>query len=154
MLAGGLSMLAAPMQIAHAADYVIDAGHTFVQFRIQYPGYSWFYGRFNKFSGTFSDDAANPTSNSIEMTIDTASVDTNHAKRDKHLRSSDFLDVEKFPQARFVSTAYEGSAEAGTMIGKLTLNGVTKPVKIAIKKLGEGKDPWGGYRRVLSVQQG
>ena len=146
LLAGSLGLGAATMPVAHAADYTIDAGHTFVHFRIQHLGYSWLYGRFNKFSGSFSYDAANPITNSINMTIDTASVDTNHAKRDKHLRGSDFLDVEKFPTARFISSGYKGTAEGGMMSGTLTLNGVTKPIKIAIKKLGEGKDPWGGYR--------
>ena len=76
------------------------------------------------------------------MTIGTASVDTNHAKRDKHLLGSDFLDVEKFPTARFVSSGSEGTAEGGTLM----LNGVMKPLRLTIKKRSEGKDPWGGYR--------
>ena len=63
-----------------------------------------------------------------------------------NLRSSDFLDVKKFPTARFVSTGYEGDANGGTMHGNLTLMGITKPIAIAVKKVGEGDDPWGGYR--------
>ena len=80
------------------------------------------------------------------MSIDPASVDTNHAERDKHLRNPDFLDVEKYPDAGFESTKYTGDAESGTLEGMLTLHGVTKPISIELRKLGEGKDPWGGYR--------
>ena len=86
-------------------------------------------GASTSFSGSFSYDAANPTTNSIDMTIGTASVDTNHAKRDKHLLGSDFLDVEKFPTARFVSSGSEGTAEGGTLM----LNGVMKPLRLTIK---------------------
>ena len=80
------------------------------------------------------------------VVIETASIDTGHAERDKHLRSPDFLDVKKFPTASFVSTGYEGDADGGTMKGNLTLMGVTKPIAMAVKKVGEGDDPWGGYR--------
>ena len=144
-LAAALSLPA----LAPAADYVIDTekAHAFIQFRIQHLGYSWLYGRFNDFEGTFSYDAQNPAGNKVAVTIDTASIDSNHAERDKHLRSDDFLDVAKFPQARFVSTKYEdkGNGKA-TLTGELTLHGVTRPVVIDVERIGEGKDPWGGYR--------
>ena len=81
------------------------------------------------------------------MTIETASIDSNHAERDKHLRDEEFLYVSKYPEAKFVSTSYEPQgAEAGTLTGNLTLRGVTKPVTIVVTKIGEGPDPWGGYR--------
>ena len=131
---------------APAADYTIDAAHSFIEFRIQHLGYSWLYGRFNRISGEFSHDPANPSANAISMSIDPASVDTNHAERDKHLRDSDFLDVEKYPDAGFESTKYTGDANRGTLEGMLTLHGVTKPIAIELEKLGEGSDPWGGYR--------
>ncbi len=129
---------------AQAADYAIDKKgmHASVKFRVQHLGYSWLYGRFNNFDGTFSYDEAEPKSAKVSVTIDTSSVDSNHAERDKHLRSPDFLDVEMFPEAKFVSTAFDGT----TLTGNLTLHGVTKPVEIAVEKIGEGKDPWGGYR--------
>jgi len=133
-----------------AADYVIDTknAHAFVQFRVQHLGYSWLYGRFNEFSGKFSYDEAAPEKASIEVSIKTSSVDSNHAERDKHLRSKDFLDVDKFPQATFVSTSYTpGENGKGVLKGKLTLHGVTKTVNIAVESIGAGEDPWGGYRR-------
>ena len=129
-----------------AADYEIDSAHSFVEFRIKHLGYSWLYGRFNRISGRFSHDPADPEANAISVSIDPASVDTNHAERDKHLRSSDFLDVAKYPDAMFESTSYTGDAQSGTLEGMLTLHGVSKPISIRLEKLGEGKDPWGGYR--------
>ena len=132
--------------ISHAADYDIDTAHSFVEFRIKHLGYSWLYGRFNRFSGHFSYDADNPQASAISVSIDPASVDTNHAERDKHLRGTDFLDVTKYPDATFESTKYTGDAKSGTLEGMLALHGVTRPISIQLEKLGEGRDPWGGYR--------
>ena len=79
--------------------------------------------------------------------INTASLDSNHAERDKHLRGPDFLNTSKNPTSTFESTAVKSTGEGTADItGNLTLNGVTKPVVIQAKFLGEGKDPWGGYR--------
>lgn len=127
---------------AQAADYTLDQQHKSVQFRVNHAGFSWLYGRFNDFSGSFSYDAADPKSAKVSVTIDTTSVDANHAELEKHLRSEDFLSVDKFPEAKFESTAFDGK----TLTGNLTFLGVTKPVEIAVERIGEGKDPWGGYR--------
>lgn len=133
-----------------AEDYEIDTkgAHASIQFRVQHLGYSWLYGRFNNFSGSFSYNEAAPEKAAINMTIKTSSIDSNHAERDKHLRSKDFLDVKKFPEAKFVSTRYTpGKNGKGVINGELTLRGVTKPVEIELQAIGAGKDPWGGYRR-------
>jgi polyisoprenoid-binding protein YceI len=132
-----------------AADYAIDkAGqHAFVNFKISHLGYSWLYGTFKDFDGSFSFDAAKPEDSKVNVTLNTTSVDTNHAERDKHLRSADFLNVSKNPTATFTSTSVKSTGEGKADItGDLTLNGVTKPVVIAAKFIGEGQDPWGGYR--------
>ncbi len=132
-----------------AADYVIDTkgAHASIKFRVQHLGYSWLYGRFNEFDGKFSYDEAAPEKSSIEVNIKTNSVDSNHAERDKHLRGDDFLDVDKYPQAKFISTSFtQGKDGKGTLKGNLTLHGITKPVEIAVQSIGEGEDPWGGYR--------
>ncbi|OZB30377.1 MAG: hypothetical protein B7X51_10440 [Pseudomonas sp. 34-62-33] len=134
---------------AMAADYVIDkqGQHAFVNFKISHLGYSWLYGTFKDFDGTFSYDAANPEASKVNVTLKTASVDTNHAERDKHLRSADFLNVSKHDTATFESTSVKSTGEGSADVtGNLTLNGVTKPVVIAAKFIGEGQDPWGGYR--------
>jgi polyisoprenoid-binding protein YceI len=133
-----------------AEDYVIDkeGAHAFIQFKISHLGYSWLWGRFNDFDGTFSYDEKNKAASKIAVTVKTNSVDSNHAERDKHLRGDDFLEVKKFPEATFVSTSYvEGEKGKATLKGNLTLHGVTKEVVVTIDSIGAGKDPWGGYRR-------
>lgn len=149
-LALGTALLSAGQ--AMAADYVIDkkGQHAFVNFKISHLGYSWLYGTFKDFDGSFSFDEKNPEASKVQVTMNTASVDTNHAERDKHIRSADFLNVSKNPQATFVSTAVK-STGTGTadITGNLTLNGVTQPVVIKAKLIGQGDDPWGGYRAGL-----
>lgn len=132
-----------------AADYAIDTKgqHAFVNFKISHLGYSWLWGSFKEFDGSFSFDANQPEASKVQVTLQTASVDSNHAERDKHLRSDDFLNVSKHPTATFESTSVKSTGDgAADITGNLTLNGVTKPVVIEAKFLGEGKDPWGGYR--------
>ncbi len=129
----------------YADDYTIDTEgmHASIQFRVKHLGYSWLYGRFDKFSGNFSYDEAKPEDTKVDVTIDTTSVNSNHAERDKHLSGEDFLDVAKFPEAKFVSTKYSG----GKLEGNLTLHGITKPITIDVTEIGAGDDPWGGFRR-------
>lgn len=134
---------------ALADKYVIDTkgAHASINFSIQHLGYSYLTGRFNNFSGDFTYDPKDIAASSINVTIDTTSVDSNHAERDKHLRSGDFLNVEKFPKATFVSKKIvPDDGEEFDVVGDLTLNGVTKSITIEVDKVGEGKDPWGGYR--------
>lgn len=147
LLAMSLLGLSAMMPV-HAADYVIDTekAHAFVDFRIQHLGYSWMSGRFNDFSGTFSYDADKPEASKVEVTIDAASVDTNFAERDKHLREK-FLHTDKYPQATFKSKSFKQQEDGSlVMVGDFTLHGVTKELTIPVEKVGEGDDPWGGYR--------
>ena len=146
------SVLAATLTLpglARAADYVIDTdkAHAFIQFRISHLGFSWLLGRFNDFSGTFTYDEENAAASSVEVTINTASIDSNHAERDRHLRGEDFLHTGKFPQARFVSTGYQATGAGSAILsGQLTLRGVTREIDIEVQKIGQGTDPWGGYR--------
>ena len=133
-----------------ADNYVIDTkgAHAFVQFRIQHLGYSWLYGRFNDFSGRFTYDEKDPSASNTEVVIKTASIDSNHAERDKHLRDERFLDTDQHPEARFVSTGWTETGDGkATLTGDFTLRGVTKPITIDVEHIGHGPDPWGGYRR-------
>lgn len=127
-----------------AADYVIDVKgqHAFVNFKVSHLGYSYIIGRFNDFSGKFSHDPAKPAGSSVNVTIQAKSLDTNHAERDKHLRSADFFEVDKYPVISFESTSFKD----GKLAGNLSLRGVTKPVTLDVVQVGEGDDPWGGYR--------
>jgi polyisoprenoid-binding protein YceI len=151
-LALGTALLSAGQ--AMAADYTIDkeGQHAFVNFKISHLGYSFIYGTFKDWTGTFSFDAAKPEDSKISIDLKTASVFTNHAERDKHISSKDFLDVATYPDAKFVSTAVKTTGKnadgkvTADVTGNLTLHGVTKPIVVKAVFLGEGKDPWGGYR--------
>lgn len=145
-LAVGLLAAASP---AGATEYAIDTKgqHAAINFRIKHIGFSWLTGRFDTFSGTFVHDEKDPAKSSVKVEIDTASVNSNHAERDKHLRSDDFLDVAKFPKATFESTSVKPTGDGkATITGNLTLHGVTKEVAIDAEFIGGGKDPWGGVR--------
>ncbi len=133
----------------NAAEYVIDTkgAHAFVNFKIKHLGYSWLHGRFNTFDGEFNYDAEKPNASQIIVNIDTTSLDSNHAERDKHLRGKDFLNVDKYPTATFKSTNITfNNDDSGKVTGDFTLHGVTKSITFEIDKIGEGQDPWGGYR--------
>lgn len=139
--------LAAPVS---AERYVIDTqkAHAFVQFKISHLGYSWVLGRFNEFEGSFNYDENNPSASTVSVTVNPASVDSNFAERDKHVRGKDFLKVDEFTTATFNSTGYEVTGENTALLkGDLTLRGITKPIVIDVTQIGAGKDPWGGYRR-------
>ena len=140
------SLVFAPQ--AFAANYKIDdkGQHAFVTFKVSHLGYSYIVGRFNEFSGTFFHDKNKPAESKTSVTINAQSIDTNHAERDKHLRSGDFLEVSRFPTITFKSTGYQPGGDMGKLMGDLTIKGVTRPVTIDVRHIGEGKDPWGGYR--------
>ena len=146
-IAIGISLSLTLPVLVQAASYTIDPSHSFVKFETSHLGISKLSGRFNKIVGKLMfDPAAGDGSQSVEVSIDTNSLDTNWADRDKHLRSGDFFNVEKFTNATFKSTKFSGDASGGTLTGTLTFLGVSKNIKFPITKIGEGKDPWGGYR--------
>jgi polyisoprenoid-binding protein YceI len=135
-----------------AADYVIDTAkaHASINFRIKHLGFSWLTGRFDDFSGTFTFDEANPEASKVKVVVNTDSVNSNQAERDKHLRNKDFLDTAEFPTATFESTAVKLDGDKATITGNLTLHGVTKEIAIEAVRVGGGEDPWGGYRQGFS----
>ena len=144
--AAAILFLAGP---ALAEDYVIDSEgmHANIGFKANHLGFSWLVGRFDVFTGSFTFDEKNPAASKVVVDIDATSVNSNHAKRDEHLRNADFFDVDNHPTARFESTAIEVTGEkTGIIRGNLTIRGVTKEVAIEAEHIGGGKDPWGGYR--------
>lgn len=144
-----LTMAGGVQASEHSGTYAFDTkgAHQFITFKISHLGYSWLYGRFNDFDGQFVYDEENPENSSVQVTVDTSSVDSNHGERDKHLRSDDFLHVSEFPEATFKSTRVEVDDEGeADIIGDLTLRGVTKEITLDVEMLGHGDDPWGGYR--------
>ena len=149
LLAGAIAAPATvlPTQ-AQAAEYVIDTEgqHAFIEWRINHLGFSWLYGRFNDFDGRFQYEDGEIEDASVEVTIDMASLDSNHAERDKHLREADFFHVKEYPEATFKSTGIESTDDGFVITGDLTMRGVTREIEIEAEKVGEGEDPWGGYR--------
>ena len=130
--------------------YVIDTSgaHAFIQFKIKHLGFSWLHGRFNDFEGSFTYDPADPSNSSVQVTIDTASIDSNHERRDAHLRNDDFLSVENYPQATFTSTGFEHiEGDRYNLTGDFTFMGVTRELSFEVEQIGAGQDPWGNYRR-------
>lgn len=136
----GLCLAAQP---SFAANYKIDADHTTVSFKVKHL-FSNVQGNFKKFEGSFAYDPDKPETWKTEATIQADSIDTNVAERDKHLRSKDFLEVEKYPTVTFKSTGVTDVTPAGAKLnGILTIHGIEKPVVLDLEILGEAKDPWG-----------
>ncbi|MHC4953413.1 MAG: YceI family protein [Planctomycetota bacterium] len=127
-----------------AKDYQIDGVHSSVMFKVSHLGVSNTWGRFNAISGSLKFGGEG---NAINVTIKADSVDTNNAKRDGHLKSPDFFSAKEFPEITFKSTGWKKTGDTSyDVTGNLTLHGTTKSVTIPVTKIGEGKDPWGGYR--------
>ncbi|MDR5903080.1 YceI family protein [Halomonas icarae] len=134
---------------AQAADYTIDSEgqHAFIQFKISHLGYSYILGSFEEFNGSFQYDPEQLEASSVRLEVQVDSLNTNHAERDKHIKSDDFLNVGEYPTATFSSTGFEPGGEGeGVLTGELTLHGETQQIEMPVTLLGEGEDPWGGYR--------
>lgn len=149
--------LLAGMPLAWADNYAIDAQHTTVSFKIKHI-FTKVQGTFKEFSGSFVYEPGNPANWSVEATIQTASIDTGVAKRDDHLRTKDFFDVETFPTITFQSTEVTDATETTAKIhGNLTLHGVTKPVVLDLDILGAAKDPYGnetaGFQATTTINR-
>ena len=143
---------------AAAEDWTVDEAHTSVAFSVAHL-FTSVQGRFDSFEGKIEFDPNDPAAAVVRGTIAAASINTNNAKRDKHLRSGDFFHVEKFPEIRFESTGGIANLQgkSGELPGNLTIHGVTKPVVLDVKFLGRGKDPWGneraGFNATLTIDR-
>ena len=137
-------LLVAPQ--ASATTYAIDQAHTTVSFRIRHL-FSYVQGTFNEFEGTFEYVPGQPGQWKAQAVIQAASIDTRVEKRDAHLRSKDFFDVERYPTLTFTSTGVTDATETTAKLqGLLTIHGVEQPVTLDLAIHGEGKDPWGNVR--------
>lgn len=144
----GASLIAAslvsPVAVQAApADYQIDMAHTNVLFNVNHLGLSNMLGRFAEFNGQLSFDDENIENSKVSIVINTASIDTFHAKRDEHLRSPDFFNSAEFPEMTFNSTEIQKTGEStAKLIGELTLLGVTKPVTLDLTLNKAGAHPF------------
>jgi len=129
--------------------YQIDPAHASAQFKVRHMMIANVKGEFHKVSGTVNFDPANPAASTVEAAIETASIRTRDEQRDTHLKSSDFLDVEKFPLITFKSKKVTSSgAGSFAVVGDLTIHGVTNEVILDVEDVTEeAKDPWGNMRR-------
>jgi polyisoprenoid-binding protein YceI len=131
----------------------IDVGHSAIHFWVRHMVISKVHGRFAKWSGAIQLDEQDPTRSSVDVSIETASIDTQVADRDAHLRSPDFLDAARYPQMTFRSKRIERSGGSTyRVIGDLVLHGVTREVALEAEFAGTGKDPWGNQRAGFSAK--
>jgi len=140
-------ILMLPSKLLASNVYEIDPVHSSVLFRIKHLAISNVYGKFIDFKGTLIIDQEDPVKNSIEAYVAARSIDTDTPKRDDHLQSPDFLNVNKFPMVSFRSQSWKKiDKDIFEVTGDLTLHGVTRPLTVKLEQTGSGKDPWGGYR--------
>ncbi len=131
----------------------IDASHSEVTFSVKHMMFTTIRGHFNVLSGHLHIDEQNPQNSWVDAQVDAASVDTRDERRDGHLRSPDFFDVEKYPIISFKSTGVESlGGDEYKVTGNLTMHGVTKPVVFKAEYAGQGKNPWGMQVAGLSAK--
>jgi polyisoprenoid-binding protein YceI len=130
------------------ATYKIDPAHSNAHFVVRHMMITNVRGAFSKLQGTVVYDSENPAASSIDVTIDAATINTQEPDRDKHLKSADFLDVEKYPTLEFKSKSVTKAGDGELRVkGDLTLHGATKEVELKVEgPTPEGKDPWGNAR--------
>jgi polyisoprenoid-binding protein YceI len=124
----------------------LDPAHTLVEFSAKHLMITTVKGRITDIEGTIYSDEKDPQNSSVEATLKAASLDTRTDQRDQHLRSADFLDVEKYPEIKFHSTRIEGDKQSFKVTGDLTIRDVTKPIMLDVAFEGRTRDPWGGER--------
>ena len=138
--------MAGQVRTAAATAWKIDAAHSTVEFAVKHLMFTTVKGRFSDVTGTVEFDDTDPTDGRADITIAAASIDTREPKRDAHLKSADFFDVEQYPTLTFRSTKVEGTARRFALTGDLTIRGVTRPITLDVTYEGTGKDPWGAER--------
>jgi polyisoprenoid-binding protein YceI len=153
----GARLAPRPIREVGMTTYTIDRNHSEVMFQVRHL-VTRVRGRFSDFSGTIQFDEQQPEKSSASFTVQAASIDTNAADRDQHLRSEDFFHVERFPTLAFTSSkVVKKSADEFAVTGTLTIRGVSKEVTLPVRYLGAAKDPWGqlkaGFETELTIDR-
>ncbi|MBP7952240.1 MAG: YceI family protein [Sphingorhabdus sp.] len=130
-----------PARVA-GGTYALDKAHTQVSWQVNHFGFNDYFGLFGDITGTLSIDPANPSAAKVDIEIPITSVATSSAGLTTHLKTADFFDAEKFPSARFVSTAVTVDGNLATISGNLTMLGITKPVVLETTFTGAGSNPF------------
>ena len=127
--------------------WTIDPVHTHVEFAVRHLMITTVKGLFTGVSGTVRMNEQDPAADDVEVVIDATTIDTREPRRDAHLRSADFFDVERFPTITFRSARVFGrSSDSFKLAGQLTIHGETRDVVLDVTPEGRAKDPWGGER--------
>lgn len=149
LLALGLTVPAA----AEVKTYTVDGSHSEVSFRVKHM-VTWVRGQFDTYEGTIVMDTEDPTKSSVAFTINATSINTFNENRDKHLRSADFFDVEKYPTVTFKSTSVrrQGGENRFVVVGDFTMRGVTQQLTLPVEFSGEVKDPWGNVKAGFATE--
>lgn len=144
VLAIVFSLWAAP---AAAETYTLDSAHSYILFRIKHLNTGWSYGRFDMATGTIDFNDMHPEKSTVMISVDAKNVSTGVEKRDNHLKSADFFNVEKYTTITFKSTSFKKiGMDLYEVAGDITLLGRTRPATVQVKRTGMGKDPWGNMR--------
>jgi polyisoprenoid-binding protein YceI len=133
-------------------EWKLDPTHSTIEFSAKHLMITTVKGRIADVEGTIYTDEKDPKNSSVEATLKATSIDTRTDQRDQHLRSADFLNVEKYPEIKFRSTRIEGGQKEFKLTGELTIRDVTKPITLDVHYEGETKDPWGGLRAGFSAK--
>jgi polyisoprenoid-binding protein YceI len=142
ILATSVALAGVALPANAAEKFLLDKTHTSVLFGLSHLGFSKSFGRFNTIEGALTLDAEAPEKSSVVVTIDAASIDTNHKERDDHLRGKDFFDVAQFPTLSYKSTSVKLTGEkTATVTGDLTMHGVTRPVPLEVTLVKTGPHP-------------
>jgi polyisoprenoid-binding protein YceI len=149
---GATVLFGATFGHAETARYDVDLDHSIVEFKVAHMVISKTTGHFKDYTGFIEMDPDAGTVKALEATIKTASVTTNHEKRDAHLRNPDFFDVEKYPTITYKMKSYKKTGDGYTAVGDLTLHGVTKEVTLTGNFNGVTKDPWGNTRAGFTAE--
>lgn len=135
------------------SSFDIDLTHSEIGFTVRHMMFAKVRGQFKSWSSSVAFDGQDPTKATIEVQVDTASIDTREDKRDGHLRSADFFDAEKFPKMIFKSKRIERAGDAEyKVVGDLTIRDVTREITLDVEQTGSGKDPWGNQRLGFSAK--
>jgi polyisoprenoid-binding protein YceI len=129
------------------STYQLDPSHSSINFSVKHMMIAKVHGGFEKMSGVLSYDAKNPTATTVEVNIEVASINTRDTGRDTHLKSADFFNAEKYPSITYKSIRVQEKKGDLTIVGELTIHGVTQPVTVELERPSEEmKDPWGNLK--------
>lgn len=143
---------ATPSALAEVATWHLDKDHTTIGFAVKHMVVSRTQGEFLDYSGLVEMDAGTQEFKTIQATIQTQSLFTDHQERDEHLRSPDFFDVATFPTMTYTMTSYKKTGETYTAVGNLTIKGITKEITLVGTFNGVVQDPWGNTRAGFTAE--